>query len=100
MFDLYSRPPDAIVFVIAPNWEWFVNFCRVDCDPPLNPQDRRWRVVTSANRDRIGHGRYKRAGDEVLWLGAPDFSLLPLLHAIIPCGFTDCVDTQGRRTKL
>lgn len=36
------------VIVIAPDHNWFNNWCLIENDPPLNPRDPRWVVVTNA----------------------------------------------------
>lgn len=95
--------PGQIIFVIAPTYEWFVNWCLVDCVPPENPNDRKY-IVLSNREDagRLVRGRHHREGDKVLWLGSPEWSgLLEVIQgALIPCGFTECVDQFGRKFPL
>lgn len=97
---------DALIFVIAPDHRWFENWCKMDCDPPLNPRDRRWRVVTSQHdAARRTHGRHKRDGDDVILLGMPEWPISDMLGILRMCSFTDALEIrsgtdEGRRVSL
>jgi hypothetical protein len=102
----YDMPEqeDAIIFAVAPDHLWFENWCLIDCDPPLNPRDRRWRVITSPHT-RASRGRYKRDGDDVILLGMPTWRIGDVIHVLLSCGFTDALEClhgldEGRRVKL
>ena len=95
--------PDAIVFVIAPNHLWFENWCLIDNHPPLNPKDRRWRVLT--HRDdalRLVKGRHWREGDKILEIGGPRWRGLyeVMRYALLPAGFTEIETPDGRKFPL
>jgi hypothetical protein len=97
MFEL-PESMDARVLVLAPNYQWFVTWCRMDNDPPLNPKDRRFVFLTEI----AVRGRHKREGDALLYLGEPEGRELrhnwPLI--VVPQGFTEGVTPDGRTFKI
>lgn len=97
-------PTDQIIFVIAPSFEWFATWCSVDCVPPENPHDRKFRVIiNAASIAKLRSGRHKREGDKILYLGPPANAVATmdcLRQSLMPCGFTECVDQFGRKFPL
>lgn len=95
MFD--ECPPDALVIVVAPNHEWFVQWCR---EMKVSPHDRRLRSITSLESVmRLSHGRQRRDGDHLVYLGHPSLhateTMERLQQALLPCGFTVMEDANG-----
>lgn len=51
------------VIVIAPDRDWFNTWCLIENDPPLNPRDPRWVVVTKAEDTRKLYGLQRELTD-------------------------------------
>lgn len=95
--------PGQIIFVVTPSYQRFTDWCRVDCVPPENPNDRKYIVLFDReSAGRLVRGRHRREGDKVLWLGAPAWSGLTevIRGSLMPCGFTEAVDQFGRKFPL
>lgn len=64
-------PKPLMEVIVAPTYEWFVNWCSVDCDPPQNPRDRKFVLVTGTESMRRLRGRRARPEDCVRWIAYP-----------------------------
>lgn len=89
-----------LVIVIAPNRPWFENWCRMDCDPPENPNDRKFVVFSSEADYRRTRGRHAQEGDRVILLGHPEWRILPVLEVLLSCGYVTADDGFGNELRL
>lgn len=96
--------PGQIIFVIAPDHQWFETWCVCDCDPRENAHDRKWRVITGPeDAYRLRKGRPKREGDKILLLGTPRHAgevLDVIRQSLMPCGFTEYETDDGKKHPL
>lgn len=90
----FELAEDARAVIVAPNRRWFEGWARVDCDPPLNPNDKRFYVITS--QGHFGRGFNARPGDKLVILGAPDWiGFSETRHIFLMCGFTEYMTDRG-----
>lgn len=61
----YRGPIEVIV---APTRQWFEHWCHMDCNPPVNPNDRRFVLITGARDVQRLRGRRAQPEDVVRWI--------------------------------
>ena len=61
---------DPKVFVVVESWHYFTLWCQIDCNPPQNPRDRKFVVITNWDdaMRRVSGLRWQE-GDQCVWLG-------------------------------